>query len=212
MWSPVYQAGADVMKRIATPMIGGVITSAILNLLIYPVIYVIWKKRGLPPEPPAARLELPPQVAQRPSRRRVVAGTVALLVAAAIGATAYFSWSSGGNNSAKPMMPIAKVTQDGVTVSVLSADGQIYARDNSLEIKFEDQDGHPVNVENVKLNLNMNMPGMEMHSAAKMNVDSKVDSHQAHLTPDMAGDWVADLSYQGPKGPGKLTVPINVKQ
>jgi YtkA-like len=110
------------------------------------------------------------------------------------------------------MMPVAKVTQDGVTVSVLSADGQIYARDNSLEIKFEDQDGRPVNVENVKLNLNMNMPGMEMHSAAKMNVDPKGDSHQAHLTPDMAGDWVADLSYQGPKGPGKLMVPINVKQ
>ena len=41
------QAGADVMKRIATPMIGGVVTSAILNLLIYPVIYVIWKRRDL---------------------------------------------------------------------------------------------------------------------------------------------------------------------
>ena len=48
MWSPVTQAGADVMKRIATPMIGGVVTSAILELLIYPVIFVIWKKRGLP--------------------------------------------------------------------------------------------------------------------------------------------------------------------
>jgi Cu(I)/Ag(I) efflux system membrane protein CusA/SilA len=41
------QAGADVMKRIATPMIGGVVTSAILELLIYPVIYVIWRRREL---------------------------------------------------------------------------------------------------------------------------------------------------------------------
>jgi Cu(I)/Ag(I) efflux system membrane protein CusA/SilA len=48
MWSPDYQAGADVMKRIAAPMIGGVITSAVLNLLIYPVIYVMWRKRHLP--------------------------------------------------------------------------------------------------------------------------------------------------------------------
>lgn len=48
MWSPDYQAGADVMKRIAAPMIGGVITSAILNLLIYPVIYGMWRKRYLP--------------------------------------------------------------------------------------------------------------------------------------------------------------------
>jgi Cu(I)/Ag(I) efflux system membrane protein CusA/SilA len=48
MWSPALQAGADVMKRIATPMIGGVVTSAILELLIYPVIYVLWRRRELP--------------------------------------------------------------------------------------------------------------------------------------------------------------------
>ena len=48
LWSPDYQAGADVMKRIAAPMIGGVLTSAVLNLLIYPVIYVMWRRRYLP--------------------------------------------------------------------------------------------------------------------------------------------------------------------
>ncbi len=37
--------GADVMKRIAAPMLGGVITSAILELLIYPAIYTLWKWR-----------------------------------------------------------------------------------------------------------------------------------------------------------------------
>ncbi|MFN2622452.1 MAG: efflux RND transporter permease subunit [Chthoniobacterales bacterium] len=48
MWSPATESGADVMKRIATPMIGGIITSAILELLLYPVIYVIWRRRELP--------------------------------------------------------------------------------------------------------------------------------------------------------------------
>jgi Cu(I)/Ag(I) efflux system membrane protein CusA/SilA len=48
MWSPTWQAGADVMKRIAAPMIGGIITSAILELLLYPVIFVIWRRRTLP--------------------------------------------------------------------------------------------------------------------------------------------------------------------
>ena len=50
MWSPTNQSGADVMKRIAAPMIGGVITSGILELLIYPVIYVVWRRRYLPHE------------------------------------------------------------------------------------------------------------------------------------------------------------------
>jgi copper/silver efflux system protein len=40
-------AGADVMKRIAAPMIGGVITSEILELTIYPAIYLLWKGRKL---------------------------------------------------------------------------------------------------------------------------------------------------------------------
>jgi Cu(I)/Ag(I) efflux system membrane protein CusA/SilA len=47
MWSPITQTGADVMKRIAAPMIGGVITSAILELLIYPVIFAMWKEKSL---------------------------------------------------------------------------------------------------------------------------------------------------------------------
>jgi Cu(I)/Ag(I) efflux system membrane protein CusA/SilA len=41
MWS--HGAGADVMKRIAAPMVGGVVTSFALELLIYPVIFTIWK-------------------------------------------------------------------------------------------------------------------------------------------------------------------------
>ncbi len=40
-------AGSDVMKRIAAPMVGGVVTSTILELIIYPAIYVIWKEREL---------------------------------------------------------------------------------------------------------------------------------------------------------------------
>jgi Cu(I)/Ag(I) efflux system membrane protein CusA/SilA len=49
MWSA--GAGADVMKRIAAPMVGGIFTSFIMELAVYPAIYAIWKwhfemKRG----------------------------------------------------------------------------------------------------------------------------------------------------------------------
>lgn len=45
-------AGSDVMKRIAAPMIGGVVTSEILELTIYPAIYKIWRRRELAPADP----------------------------------------------------------------------------------------------------------------------------------------------------------------
>jgi Cu(I)/Ag(I) efflux system membrane protein CusA/SilA len=45
LWS--HGAGADVMKRIATPMIGGVVTSTIMELLVYPAIFYLWRARVL---------------------------------------------------------------------------------------------------------------------------------------------------------------------
>jgi copper/silver efflux system protein len=41
MWS--MGTGADMMKRIAAPMIAGLVTSFIMELLVYPVIYALWK-------------------------------------------------------------------------------------------------------------------------------------------------------------------------
>jgi Cu(I)/Ag(I) efflux system membrane protein CusA/SilA len=35
------------MKRIARPMVGGVITSALLELLIYPVMFILWRERAV---------------------------------------------------------------------------------------------------------------------------------------------------------------------
>jgi Cu(I)/Ag(I) efflux system membrane protein CusA/SilA len=53
--------GADVMKRIAAPMVGGLATSFLLELTVYPAIFAIWKSRGLPkttpPEPPVPSIE-----------------------------------------------------------------------------------------------------------------------------------------------------------
>jgi Cu(I)/Ag(I) efflux system membrane protein CusA/SilA len=52
MWS--IGTGADVMKRVAGPMVGGLATSFIMELLVYPAIYLLWKKREIRPEPIAA--------------------------------------------------------------------------------------------------------------------------------------------------------------
>jgi copper/silver efflux system protein len=40
--------GADVMKRIAAPMVGGMVTSTILTLVVIPAVYFLWRRRGIP--------------------------------------------------------------------------------------------------------------------------------------------------------------------
>ncbi|ACD82155.1 efflux RND transporter permease subunit [Candidatus Methylacidiphilum infernorum] len=57
LWSQ--ETGADVMKRIAAPMVGGVITSALLELIIYPVIYIYLERKSV-------------LSAQKPSGRRLL--------------------------------------------------------------------------------------------------------------------------------------------
>ncbi|WP_053765046.1 efflux RND transporter permease subunit [Leptospirillum ferriphilum] len=45
MWS--HKTGSDVMKRIAAPMVGGMVTAMILSLLVLPVLFRMWKEREL---------------------------------------------------------------------------------------------------------------------------------------------------------------------
>jgi Cu(I)/Ag(I) efflux system membrane protein CusA/SilA len=49
MWST--GTGADLMKRIAAPMVGGLVTSFLMELLVYPAVYYLWKKREVSSEP-----------------------------------------------------------------------------------------------------------------------------------------------------------------
>jgi Cu(I)/Ag(I) efflux system membrane protein CusA/SilA len=48
LWST--GTGSEIMKRIAAPMVGGIVTSFILELLVYPAIYAFWREGSLDPE------------------------------------------------------------------------------------------------------------------------------------------------------------------
>ncbi len=93
MWS--IGAGADVMKRITAPLIGGIFTSFLLELVVYPAIYEVWKwhfevKKTLP-----GRLSRP-----QPGRTRWEAAIATMTIAArtrkhATATMASFFWSLG---------------------------------------------------------------------------------------------------------------------
>ena len=95
MWST--GAGADVMKRIAAPMIGGLFTSFLMELLVYPAIYLLWRERGLP-RPEHIDEERPKHHWwQRPA---LVSGVTGVVVALGIAGYMYFPRAA-----AKPLFP-----------------------------------------------------------------------------------------------------------
>jgi Cu(I)/Ag(I) efflux system membrane protein CusA/SilA len=44
LWS--HGTGSEVMKRIAAPMVGGMVTSTVLTLVVIPAVYLLWRRRG----------------------------------------------------------------------------------------------------------------------------------------------------------------------
>jgi Cu(I)/Ag(I) efflux system membrane protein CusA/SilA len=58
MWT--HGSGADVTKRIAAPMIGGMVSTLILTLLVLPAIYIIWRGWNLQNERPVTDLDNQP--------------------------------------------------------------------------------------------------------------------------------------------------------
>ena len=53
LWST--GTGADLMKRIAAPMVGGLASSFVLELLVYPALFALWKRRSLGPDAAGAK-------------------------------------------------------------------------------------------------------------------------------------------------------------
>jgi Cu(I)/Ag(I) efflux system membrane protein CusA/SilA len=206
MWSPTTQSGADVMKRIAAPMIGGVVTSAILELLLYPVIYTLWRRRHLP-QPGGPKAE---SVQWKSSRRS--AWAIALAVAA-LGAGGYFFWQ---HQPVAPLStaatPIATRTVNALTVN-LYAPGGLRLAENEVTIEFHDEaSGRAADVGKVTFELNMNMSGMVMNSGATISSTGEPGRYLAKIKPEMAGDWTAKLDYDGPRGQGVLSFTVTVTQ
>jgi copper/silver efflux system protein len=122
-------SGSDVMKRIAAPMVGGLLTSAFLTLEIIPVIYTYWRQEQLLWERLAA-LD-----ARRLARLRTLAalqnaGWLALL--ATIVSTAYVEWSRG--------LLAAAVVTGGMAVAVGAA-GYLSSRPKARRLVWPGDEG-----------------------------------------------------------------------
>src|SRR5438034_9605470 len=206
MWSPAMQAGADVMKRIATPMIGGVVTSAVLELLIYPVIYVIWRRRELPDriEEEPAPLVPPALVPSERVRHRLPRIMATTLIAIGLIYGASFVWhKASARKITSP--PFATQTVDDLTVKLMAPAGQLQKGDNNVLIEFRDSGGQLVDVGAVNFTIDMNMPGMVMHGGGPSQKTGTAGQYRVKVKVGVAGDWTTKLSYEGPRGSGQTS-------
>jgi hypothetical protein len=105
--------------------------------------------------------------------------------------------------------PIATQTVNDLTVKLY---GQVRNGPSELLIEFRDAKNQLVDVGDVKMEANMNMPGMQMHEGATVQRSGTRGQYRAKIQPDMAGDWLAKLSFNGLHGNGQTIFNLNVKQ
>ncbi len=213
MWSPATEAGADVMKPIATPMIGGIVTSAIMELLIYPVIFALWKKRGLKEHEEEEAPFVPPiLIPSEKVRHRLPRIIATIVIAAALiygGSRAWQNWSThSASHIAARGEPLAVQTVDDLTVKVF---GDLRNSESDLLLEFRNNAGELVDVGTVRFDLNMDMAGMTMRDAGRIQATGTPGQYHVKTTPGMAGDWRANLSYDGPHGHSATSVLLSVK-
>jgi hypothetical protein len=184
-----------------------------MELLIYPVIFVFWKKRGLTDQTEEDVAFVPPTLVPSGKVRRRTLQTVAVIVAATLllygGSKLWQNWSAhSGSEIAARGEPLAVQTVDDLTVKVF---GDLRNSESDLLLEFRNNAGQLVDVGAVRFDLNMNMAGRTMRDAGRIQSTGTPGQYRVKTTPAMAGDWRANLSYDGPHGHSATSVLLSVK-
>jgi hypothetical protein len=90
-----------------------------------------------------------------------------------------------------------------LTVKLMAPVGQLQKGDNNVLIEFRDAEGQRVDVGDVNFTIDMNMPGMQMQGGGAAQRTVTPGQYRAKVKADMAGDWNAKISYDGPRGKGE---------
>ena len=206
MWS--HGTGADTMKRIAAPMVGGMISSTILTLLIIPALYFLWRRRELADTSEEEPASLLPR--SRETRRSLIRWIALIIGLIAIFVAGGFIWHKVRPTEISTT-PFLTQTVNGLTVNFIEREGRLQKGNNELLIEFRDRNGLLVDVGQVKFDLDMSMPGMHMHSGATIEQTTTPGRYLAQIKIDMAGDWNAKISFNGPRGKREANFPLNTR-
>ena len=82
---------------------------------------------------------------------------------------------------------------------------------NKDVVDVRDRNRQLVDVGNVKFDIDMNMPGMQMHSGSTIERTNTPGRYRAKIKIDMSGDWNAKISFDGPRGKAERSFSLTVK-
>jgi len=194
MWST--RVGAEVMKPLATPVLGGMVSSLLHVLVVTPVIFFWLHERRLGLHRDALPRSASPRLRWRP--------VVVTLVSAALLSVGVFVWRHASQDRSGSETRAGQVVQrlhsGQLEIVLLSPTGTLRQGRNTFSVEFRGADGRLVDVGTVRASGNMPMPGMVMSSGLQVHRTAIEGRYDANAEFGMAGAWHMALEWDGPAG------------
>jgi hypothetical protein len=206
MWST--RVGAEVMKPLATPVLGGMVSSLIHVLIVTPVIFFWLRERQL-----GLQEETMPDLSH-PSRARraIIVGLTAVVVAAVSFTVWRLAGRGGASSTGSDSTIVQTVRADDLEIVLRSADAALRQGRNSFTIEFRRRGTDAlVDVGTVRASANMPMPGMVMSSGLQVTPSGVPGRYTATAEFGMAGAWQMAVEWSGPAGQGSVSFQGSVQ-
>jgi Cu(I)/Ag(I) efflux system membrane protein CusA/SilA len=199
MWST--RTGAEVMKPLATPVLGGMVSSLLHVLLVTPVIFYWLRARQLPAEADQTIAVRTRRASARPRFGRapvVVAFVAAITIGTAVWLTLRDRWS--------PASQVVQAVDSGnLRATLRTESGTLTQGHNRFWIDFEDARGRRIDAGEVRLSATMPMPGMVMSGGVEVDRTDQTGRYAATGDFGMSGVWQMTLQWNGPAGRGSTS-------
>ena len=130
-----------------------------------------------------------------------------VLIAAACGP------KTGTNGSVSTGKVIKSAPVGNLTATLSNDDGVLKHGNQEFMVAFTDASGKPVDVGAASLTFHMaQMGGMqEMNEATAFTTTSTPGVYRGKADIEVAGEWQAQIAYEGPAGKGKTSFPVNAQ-
>jgi copper/silver efflux system protein len=201
MWST--RVGAEVMKPLATPVLGGMVSSLLHVLIVTPVIFFWIRERRL-------GLQHEPLPSAEPVRRSLRSLAVTVGILALVALTSLVVWRARGPSSTESTDPgaagvVQTIRTGDLDIVLLSPTGTLPQGRSSFTIEFRRTGTTTlVDVGTVHASANMPMPGMVMPGGLQLTPTGAPGRYAATAEFGMAGAWQMAIEWNGPAGQGSV--------
>jgi Cu(I)/Ag(I) efflux system membrane protein CusA/SilA len=223
MWTD--RVGAEVMKPLATPVLGGMVSSLLYVLIVTPVLFYWIHERRLRVATSVGRVPLSeetggPGTSSYVGRVPLGEGTggpgvravAASLAIVALAGTGWWIWARQAQPANDTAGAVLETIRSGDLVVTLSnPEGQLRTGSNRFRIDFRSAANEPVDVGTVELAASMTMPGMVMNSPITIAPTGQPGVYEATGDFGMSGSWRMTIAWNGPAGRGSAAFEGNVQ-